>query len=702
LRKYVIGGGAMLALATGGVAVAQIAASSVAGPQPAVGSQPNIVVSGYDQRELATGTDVLENPVGQHTTYGNLSDGQNAPFGSRTEPDQNTYIVTADNPGGPTAGFDYGRHFLFQGHENGSNKAYLTRINLDVADPAHRITLLNGETGTGTGNEGVTGLSSVDGSAYDPFTGNLLFTQETNFNAAYNGTDGTTSGGVVSTPLHWTSTAIPASTRLDGAFGSGGFEGAQLDRLGNVYIVEDAGGATVTDGTTATKVKQPNSFVYRFKPTNPTDLTAGRLQVLQVFVDPQTPITFHTAADGPTAVRDDALGTPILRLHSGTALTAKWITIHDTAIDGTTPFDANALAKTAGGTPLKRPENGKFVPETDFRSFVVAETGDTDSAAGAFAGAADRGAWGALLRVDMPSTGSDDATVRTVVLGDQTHNSFDNVTFLDKQTVLVSEDRGETLHNQLNALDSIWSYDLTKGLPEVNGDARRLYAQGRDGVATAGAADNEPTGIFVSNGATSVNDLLGAADPATQSGVRIFLTQQHGNNITYELSAAQAPAGPQGPAGPTGSGGPVGGGGPAGPTGSNGEPGPAGTPGAPGPAGPAGPVGPAGPTAPSRGGKVTWTFSGPSNRSRALKVRVKAPAAGRLSAAFSARSHGRTVALGSTRQSVRGAATVTLTVTVPKRQRTLIAHHQIRSATLKVTFDPTDGSAGTITKTVRL
>ena len=46
------------------------------------------------------------------TSFGNLGDG------SRTEPDENTYLILDYNPGGPTPGYDYGRHFLFQGHEN--------------------------------------------------------------------------------------------------------------------------------------------------------------------------------------------------------------------------------------------------------------------------------------------------------------------------------------------------------------------------------------------------------------------------------------------------------------------------------------------------------------------------------------------------------------------------------------------------------
>jgi hypothetical protein len=253
LRKTIAGAVVVVGLSAGGVAAAQIM-TGVPNAQRAAGTPANVLAAGYQIQPVATGHDQLENPVGIHTQYGWLSDG------NRTEPDQNTYLVTQADPGGPTTGYDYGRHFLIQGHENGSNKAYFTRINLDVTDPAHRITLLNGETGA----NGVTGVSSVDGSTYDPFTETVLYTQETAFNAAYTGVDDKTSGGVVSQPLQWANTSIPARTRLDGSFGSGGYEGVQLDSLGNVYVVEDTGGSNVTDGATPTKVKQPNSFVVRF------------------------------------------------------------------------------------------------------------------------------------------------------------------------------------------------------------------------------------------------------------------------------------------------------------------------------------------------------------------------------------------------------------------------------------------------------
>src|SRR5262249_8485547 len=85
---------------------------------------------------IAQGSDALENPSGVRTKIGLLSDG------TRTEPDENSYLVLDHNPGGATQGYDYGRHFLIQGHENSGDLAFVTRINLDVSDPNHRITLL--------------------------------------------------------------------------------------------------------------------------------------------------------------------------------------------------------------------------------------------------------------------------------------------------------------------------------------------------------------------------------------------------------------------------------------------------------------------------------------------------------------------------------------------------------------------------------
>jgi hypothetical protein len=63
------------------------------------------------------------------------------------------------------------------------------------------------------------------------------------------------------------------------------------------------------------------------------------------------------------------------------------------------------------------------------------------------------------MRVDLDPSG-DAGKISIFFLGDQVHNSFDNVAFVDTNTLLAAEDRGDTLHTPLNTLDSIWAFDV--------------------------------------------------------------------------------------------------------------------------------------------------------------------------------------------------------------------------------------------------
>jgi hypothetical protein len=48
--------------------------------------------------------------------------------------------------------------------------------------------------------------------------------------------------------------------------------------------------------------------------------------------------------------------------------------------------------------------------------------------------------------------------------------------------------------------------------------------------------DNEITGIHVSNGDPSIDGLLGRQTPHPfNDGWRVFWTQQHGDNVTFEI-----------------------------------------------------------------------------------------------------------------------------------------------------------------------
>lgn len=108
----------------------------VEGGNPRSGLQTNDVAAGYSLTRVVTGSDQLENPADSIVTFGFLNDFPPQTIEpSKTEPDQNLYLVFSSNPGGPTPHYEYGRHFLYQGHENANDMAYVTRINLDVPIP---------------------------------------------------------------------------------------------------------------------------------------------------------------------------------------------------------------------------------------------------------------------------------------------------------------------------------------------------------------------------------------------------------------------------------------------------------------------------------------------------------------------------------------------------------------------------------------
>ncbi len=226
----------------------------------------------------------------------------------------------------------------------------------------------------------------------------------------------------------------------------------------------------------------------------------------------------------------------------------RWVTIHDTDVDGFAPFNANALAKAGLATPFKRPENGVFRPGSQFREFFFDETGDTSATSSAIP---SHGGFGSLLKLTQLAGPSADAGKLTLFFrGDLEHTGFDNVQFWDEHRLVAVEDRGDGLHTQGNALDSGWLFDTR--LDYSTGAQRpiRFLAQGRDVSATIDSAlsgspgfqndgDNEITGFHVSDGDPTERGVLGAKRPRPfHDGWRVFYTQQHGDNVTWELLRA--------------------------------------------------------------------------------------------------------------------------------------------------------------------
>lgn len=472
---------------------------------------------------IVEGSFELENPSGRIRTFGELADGKGKINGDagNSSPDQNVYLKFDKNPGGPAADFDYGRHFLFQGHEIRGGLAYITRINLDVIDPQHKITLLTPVDP----QTGKTNFNNLDGSTYNPLTRKILFTEELAEEHGYNG-----AGRVIELNPEWPS----ATATLEAQLGYGGYEGVHVDNKGAVYLQEDVKGrpaqkpvARIDDqDVVLDKLLQPNSFVYRYVPTNPERLQdGGIMQAMQVQID-GNPLTFN--ASDPDS---DSIAVAQKKLHApGSRWPFKWVTIREVPANATQSYNATAAAKDAGATPFKRPENMAWLPGSDFRTFFFSATGDTQMAPGMIPELAARGAWGAIFRVDQEQDRRDgyDGYVSLFVLGDAEHAGFDNMVFVDENHLLVAEDRNDALHSQLKFYDSVWDYDIhtRQGV--------RLIALGVDRFCCGQkSADNEPTGLTVSNGSTETRDMIGTVE--SMRNARFFITVQHGKNRVLEI-----------------------------------------------------------------------------------------------------------------------------------------------------------------------
>ena len=170
--------------------------------------------------------------------------------------------------------YDYGTHFLFQGHEVGGlvdgAERYITRINLD-ADAAHRVTLLatTDSTGAADRRDRRLDLGSVGAAA-----------------AVHDGER-------AAPDVRGDGRAIPSTVdrrlrrarprRLRGH--PGRLRRQHLDRRGHRR-------RRASQGTTA---KRPNSFVYRYVPRQPGDLDARQAAGAAGHGTHGQPVTFDVA-----------------------------------------------------------------------------------------------------------------------------------------------------------------------------------------------------------------------------------------------------------------------------------------------------------------------------------------------------------------------------------------------------------------------
>ena len=211
------------------------------------------------------------------------------------------------------------------------------------------------------------------------------------------------------------------------------------------------------------------------------------------------------------------------------------MTIHDTAVDGTTPFDANALGQGGRRHAVQATRERRCSsPGSKFREFFFDETGDTN---------ADTEAGADLRRLRLRSF---ELTQRTPARtpgtlhhlstsGDKAHAGFDNCAFLSTRTTSsFVEDAGDGLHTQRNALDSAFDFDVTAdyadGAPADPVPRARVatpsatidsaLSPARAPASRTKATTRSP-GIHVSNGDPTAFGILGAPRFPSASRARL-------------------------------------------------------------------------------------------------------------------------------------------------------------------------------------
>src|SRR5262249_45247838 len=183
-----------------------------------------------------------------------------------------------------------------------------------------------------------------------------------------------------------------------------------------------------------------------------------------------------------------------------------------------------------------------------FQEFYFDETGDTNATSPENACC---GGWTSVMKLTQASPSANTGKLTMLYKGDAAHAGFDNVAFFNRDLISFVEDAGDTLHTQRNALDSAFILDVTTDYSNPANVPLRWLAEGRDASATLDAdnagfgkneGDNEITGLHVSDGDPGKQGLLGAKEPhpfEPNGQWRVFYTQQHGDNTTWEVVRPQ-------------------------------------------------------------------------------------------------------------------------------------------------------------------
>ena len=182
--------GCTLVFAAAAEAVPMLSGSDAVQPKVAGNAVPVTLMRGLEKVPVAQGSDRMDGGTAANPYYGYDGDGPMVPApgdlptsthlveATKTEPDKNTYLVLNGQNGADPA-YDYGTHFLFQGHE--------ARLPAPALHHAHQPRRRRGAPGHAAGEQGRRRrrrCPTIDGSTWDPFAQRLLFTTESGDAAA--------------------------------------------------------------------------------------------------------------------------------------------------------------------------------------------------------------------------------------------------------------------------------------------------------------------------------------------------------------------------------------------------------------------------------------------------------------------------------------------------------------------------------------
>ena len=305
----------------------------------------------------------------------------------------------------------------------------------------------------------------------------------------------------------------PTVTDVSGALGRGGYEGIQDDSDGNIWIVEDIGGADQdgharrsgrTASSTAT-CRRTRATCERQAPGAPGAERGGH------------PITFESQA---------ALNAPdqvALRTY-GRTFNTRWVTIHDTAVDGNDAVQRQHAREDRARHTVQAPgERRSSGPGDELQGVLLRRDGrhDRNEPRERRPGRRGGGGWLDLqARPERPVVGHRQALA--LLQGNESVAGLDNVTFISHDQIAFVEDAGDTLHTpaegtrlrlRLRRDDGLLNPARSRCGSSPRAATRRRRSTPANGGFGKNEGDNEITGIHVSDGDPDVGGILGAKIP---------------------------------------------------------------------------------------------------------------------------------------------------------------------------------------------